>query len=91
MLTLVLEFSGASVLNGKPTARNNCLMNTGMFFGCLIQTDVATLPLPSLIWAQERLREVEPIVRAQFTSLSHTSDILFLYVLHCFCHAEKNR
>ncbi|KAJ7823144.1 hypothetical protein B0H14DRAFT_2598063 [Mycena olivaceomarginata] len=56
MLTLVLEFSGASVLN-------------------------ATLPLPSLIWAQEKLREVEPIVRAQFTSLSHTSEILFFVFL----------
>ncbi|KAJ7346994.1 hypothetical protein DFH08DRAFT_809756 [Mycena albidolilacea] len=44
MLTLVLEFSGASALNKK-------------------------------------LREVEPIVRAQFTSLSHTSDILFFVFL----------
>jgi hypothetical protein len=84
MINWFLEFSGTSVLNGKPNTQNNGLLNTGMLLHCITQMNPATLPFLSPIRVPEGSGVTGSSVPTQFTSLSNISVVLLLYVLHWF-------
>jgi hypothetical protein len=84
MINQFLDFSGASVLNGKPNTQKKSLLNTGMLLHCITQTNPATLPFLSLIRVPDGSGVTGSNVPTQFTFLSNTSVISLLYVLHWF-------